>query len=229
MFVHDDSMNLPKSLERVMIGESRQYISPKTNEGYTSVTTFLSRLSAPYIARWRKNVGEEEANRVSRVATSRGTSFHKMVENLLNNEENPSEKCIDPVNLSGFNKITPLLIENLSLIYGLEQPLYSDTLKLAGTADLGGVWKGKPAIVDFKTSAKKKTRSQVHNYFMQCAAYSLMVEELTGVKFNDLVILMSCEATSDIIVFEEERSEWSNKLVDLLAKHRKGIDISNIS
>ena len=64
---------------------------------------------------------------------------------------------------------------------------------------------------------------------MQCAAYSLMVEELTGVKFNDLVILMSCEATSDIIVFEEERSEWSNKLVDLLAKHRKGIDISNIS
>ena len=48
----------------------------------TSVTSFYNR---KVFAQWRKRVGEEEANKVTTVATRRGTNFHEVCEQYLMN------------------------------------------------------------------------------------------------------------------------------------------------
>ena len=40
----------------------------------------------------------------------------------------------------------------------------------AGTTDCVGVWKGKPAIIDFKTTRKPKKREWIDDYFLQGAS-----------------------------------------------------------
>ena len=48
------------------------------------ITTVLKILSEEGIAAWRARVGEEEANRVSRIASTRGTQVHNILENYEN-------------------------------------------------------------------------------------------------------------------------------------------------
>ena len=66
----------------------RKYITPD-GEAYPSITTVLGVLSADSIAAWRARVGDEEANKISHKATTRGTAVHDLVEKYLDNEELP--------------------------------------------------------------------------------------------------------------------------------------------
>ena len=56
----------------------RHYVTPEGNK-YPSITTVLSEYSRQGIMEWRKRVGNEEANRVSGKASTRGTKLHKDV------------------------------------------------------------------------------------------------------------------------------------------------------
>ena len=51
-----------------------------------SITSITSHYSREGIAKWRARVGEEEANRVSKRATTRGTDMHLLTEHYLQNE-----------------------------------------------------------------------------------------------------------------------------------------------
>ena len=50
----------------------------------TSVTPFYNR---QIFADWRKRVGIDEANRITKKATARGTDFHEAVEVYMKNQE----------------------------------------------------------------------------------------------------------------------------------------------
>ena len=60
-------------------GETRLYETPEGNK-YPSITSVLSNMNKQGIIEWRERVGEEEAKRVSALASSRGTRVHKMLE-----------------------------------------------------------------------------------------------------------------------------------------------------
>ena len=66
-------------------GSGRIYRDPDGGE-YPSVTTVLKILSEEKIQAWRARVGEEEANRVSRIASTRGTTVHNMIEKYIAND-----------------------------------------------------------------------------------------------------------------------------------------------
>ena len=70
-----------------MVEGKRLYFTPEGNK-YPSVTTVISNNAkkAKAIARWRKNVGEEKANNITKRSTSRGTHYHSIVEDYINNE-----------------------------------------------------------------------------------------------------------------------------------------------
>ena len=76
-------------LERIEHDGKRYYVSP-TGERLPSVTTFLSHFKKDSIMKWRKRVGEEEANKISGRASRRGTKFHSLMESYLTNQ-NPEE------------------------------------------------------------------------------------------------------------------------------------------
>lgn len=199
MFNHIN-VSLP-TLERETIDGVRYYKVPTDDEllKLVSITSVTSHHNKHIFENWRKKVGEEEANRINKAATSRGTDLHSMVENYLYNIPELPETSLIAKHL--FKIIKPEL-NNINNIYALESSLYSKILGIAGTVDCIAEYKGELSIIDFKTSKKEKPRDWIEHYFVQAAAYACMFYELTGISVKKLVILMTCE-DGECVVYEE--------------------------
>ncbi len=192
-------------LETETVNGKRFY---KTPEGllYPSVTTITSQHGKDKILEWRKRVGEEEANRISTKASSRGTRVHKICENYLNNEDDYARKTM-PDSIVMFKSLQPLLDEHVNNIHALEVPLYSHHLKVAGRVDCIAEYDGRLSVIDFKTSSKLKEESWIKGYFMQCAAYAVMYEERTGIPVPQIVVMIAVESEHPQ-VFIKKRNEY---------------------
>ena len=197
-FIHHD---FPK-LERDTKPDGTRLYKTPSGFSYPSVTTITGQATAEGIAKWRARVGEEEANRVSARASSRGTRIHGYCEDYLRG--NLFE--MDMFDAEMFNSIK-FLLDDIDNIHCLETPLYSDHLQVAGTVDCIGEFQGKLSVIDFKTASKPKDRDDIYHYFMQCAAYSVAFEERTGIPIGRLVILMAVD-NDDPRWFIEKRDNW---------------------
>jgi len=197
-------------LKRKNTDKGRRYETP-SGALYPSVTTILSHKSKPYIQEWRKRIGAKEADKISRVASVRGTKIHTLCEDALNNKEEDVSK-LSLLDQEMYKEFRPLL-NDIDNIRCLEATMYSDHLRLGGQADCIAEYKGQLSVIDFKTSKKRKTRSQCYNYFIQCSAYAIMFEERTGIPINNSVILMAQEDDGPV-VFTATRDEFVTKLLD---------------
>ena len=179
-----------------------------------SITSVTSHFNKHIFVDWRKRVGEDEANRITKRATTRGTGTHELIEKHLLNEEvvldNPSTKML-------FTQAKKVL-QNINNIYALEKSLYSSELGVAGTVDCIAEYNGELSIIDFKTAAKPKPREWIENYFVQAAAYACMFYELTDIPVKKLVILMTCE-NGEVTVYEEyDKMKYMKLLVKYIEK-----------
>jgi len=193
--------DFPKLLRTTSSDGTRVYETP-SGRAYPSVTTVTGLHSAKGIMEWRKRVGEAEANRISGRASARGTRIHNHCESYLLGESTEP----DMFDAEMFNSIKPLL-DQVDNIHALEDPLYSDHLQVAGTVDCIAEFQGKLSVIDFKTSSKPKDRDDIHNYFMQTAAYAVAFEERTGIPIGRLVIIMAVD-NDDPRWFIEKRDNW---------------------
>lgn len=180
----------------------------KTPEGllYPSVTTITSQHGKDKIIEWRKRVGEEEANRISTKASSRGTRVHKLCENYLNNEDDYTRNIM-PDALVMFKSIQPILDQYVNNIHALEVPLYSDHLRVAGRVDCIAEFDGKLSVIDFKTASKPKEEKWILNYFMQCAAYAVMYEERTKITVPRIAVVIAIDGEQPQI-FVKKRNDY---------------------
>jgi len=214
-FIYHD---FPKLQRETALNGSRVYKTP-TGKTYPSVTTVTGLHSAKGIAEWRRRVGEEEANRISGKASARGTRIHQYCEDYLRG--NIFEA--DMFDLEMFNSIK-FWLNDIDNIHALEDPLYSDFLQVAGTVDCIADFQGKLSVIDFKTASKPKDRDDIHNYFMQTAAYAVAFEERTGIPIGRLVIIMAVE-NDDPRLFIEKRDNWIGgfRKLRLEYKNKNGI------
>jgi len=173
-----------------------------------SVTTVLGAQKKDAIMAWRKRVGEAEANRISKMATGRGTNVHTLCERYLNNE---SLGDIMPDAKEMFTAIKPLL-NRINNIHYQEQALWSTQLGMAGRVDCIGEFDGQLSVIDFKTSKKIKSKVEIEDYFWQTSAYALMYEELIGNPINNLVIIMAVENENPLL-FQEKTEHHIGGLV----------------
>lgn len=198
-------------LERID-GDLRQYILPdgKKVPSVTSVTGFTTKDS---IQKWRSRVGEHEANKISKKASGRGTIVHNLAEKYILNDEKFSglyEKAMpDAVDL--FHKIRRVLNTNVTAIHALETQIWSNYLKVAGTVDCIGMYGGKLAVIDFKTSAKTKEEGWIEHYFMQTSAYACAWYELTKEPINTLIVIIANDVDSEAQIFEKTTYPYLNK------------------
>jgi genome maintenance exonuclease 1 len=194
------NIKLPK-LERTTIDGTRYYFVPNEDEliKLVSITSVTSHKNRQFFADWRKKVGEETANKITKQATSRGTDMHTLAETYLRNEE--LCKNLLPISQMLFTIAKPYL-NKINNIYALENSLYSKILGIAGTVDCIAEYDGELAVIDFKTSKKPKPREWIEHYFVQCAAYACMLYELTGIMVKKFVIIMSCE-NGECAIYEE--------------------------
>jgi genome maintenance exonuclease 1 len=211
MFNHID-IELPQ-LERETIDGVRYYKVPEEEEllRLVSITSVTSHFNKEIFVKWRKKVGDVEADRITRAATSRGTDMHTLVEHHLKNENLPE---VQPLSDFLF-KIAKTELNCINNIYSLEGSLYSKQLGIAGTVDCIAEYNGELAIIDFKTSKKPKPREWIEHYFVQCMAYGCMLYELTGLSVKKLVIIMACE-NGECIVYEEYNKA---KYIKLLSEY----------
>lgn len=205
-------------LERKEINGKRYYISPQ-GKALPSVTTFLGHFKKDSIQAWRKRVGEEEANRISGRASRRGTKFHSLMESYLNNEDRFLSEDIMPDMKQSFWDMVPTL-DRIDNIHYTETMLFSETLGLAGQVDCIAEFDGIPSVIDFKTSSKLKKEDWITGYFEQCTCYSLMYEEMTGIKAKQIVVLISVDGEMQPQVFVKNRREYIPELANKIREFR---------
>jgi|TARA_B110000858_G_scaffold85550_1_gene98861 ATP-dependent exoDNAse (exonuclease V) beta subunit len=219
MKIFDYELFEAAELKRINANGKRLYLT-ETGERYPSVTTVLSYFSKKGIAKWRARVGAAEANRISTQASGFGTAVHNIAEKYTLGILDAKKE--NPIALSSFQTIQPYLDENVDNIYGIETRMYSHELKTAGTADLICRYAGKNTLLDFKTSRKRKTRDHVTTYFMQCAAYAIMVKELYDMDIEQIVILMAVREDNNPIIFVEDIEPWIKMTRKFFELHNSG-------
>jgi hypothetical protein len=218
-----------KELDTIQIGGKRHY--SVDGEYYPSVTTVLSGESKPALEAWRKRVGDAKADQISRAATNRGTGMHTLLEAYVLNEDMKGPmKAAMPSHIELFNQLQPLIDDNIGTIYGIEAPLYSKTLGVAGRADFIADWKGKPAIIDFKSSTRRKVEKYMKGYYMQEALYSAMMYEMFGFFIPKIVTLVATEETGFPDVFEQRARDHLPAAFELVSQFyaKAAADVSKI-
>ena len=209
---HTEPLQLPK-LKRKNENGHRVYYDEDKNR-YHSVTNVVGSIDQKGLDEWREKVGKDVADHVAMKSAITGTKWHKIVESYLANEESEEENIFAKAH---FNNIEPLLA-NIDQINGLETKLCSKRLGLAGTVDCIAQYKGVDSIIDFKTSSKKKKDEWIKKYFLQTTAYSIMWEELTGIKCTQIVILITGEDGSRE-EYIRNRDDYVEELEEVIAKY----------
>lgn len=178
---------------------------------FPSVTTALGDMKKDSLDEWRARIGVEEANKIAHNAASIGTRLHLMCEKYLNNDPAYNRKAF-PQEAELFRHMKPILDENVELVYGQEFPLYSLDLGVAGRCDMFCRYRGKPTIVDFKSSSKPKKKEWIENYFYQATAYAMMVMERQHLPVSNFAIIIS--SPEGVQVFEDRVIDWIERTRD---------------
>ena len=213
-FKHVD-LNL-KPLEREHIDGVRYYKIPDEDEliKMVSITSVTSHFNKEIFVNWRKRVGNETADKITKAATKRGTDMHTLTENYLYNKNLPE---VPPISEFLF-KIAKGELNKINNIYALEGPLYSKQLGVAGTVDCIAEYDGELSIIDFKTSKKPKPREWIEHYFVQAMAYGCMLYEMHDISVKKLVIIMACENGECKVYEETNKSKYIKLLGEYIRK-----------
>ena len=204
-----------QDLQTENINGKRHYVTPDGNQ-YISITSLLSNLSKADIQKWRERVGEAEANKISTKASRQGTGVHNICESYIKNEYGFLDGRM-PNEIDMFTSIQSLL-DRINNIHCVEGALYSDELELAGRTDLIAEFDNELAVIDYKTSRKKKTWEMCHAYFMQGAFYAHAYEERTGIPINNITIIMAVENEKPLL-FKETKDRWIEPLKSVIYKY----------
>lgn len=200
---------------------SRHYVGA-TGTRIPSVTTILGKSKdMTHLLEWRKRIGDAAADQITRESTSLGTMMHTHLECYIRQEARPGGTNLGRVMARDMADV--IIKEGLchvDEVNGIEVPLLYDQL-WAGTTDLVGVYKGRPAIMDFKTTIRPKTRDRVEDYMLQLTAYILAHNLTFGTDIKHGVIFM-CSRDLQYQQFDllpEELEHWKSEWVKRLTKY----------
>ena len=201
-------------------GQGRVYVDDVGNK-IPSVTTILSKTKdMTHLIAWKKRIGEDKAKQITEESAGLGTTMHAHLEAYVLGEQRPggnnygrlmAQRMADTVISEG--------LIDVDEVWGVESHLYYENL-WAGTTDLVGMYMGRPAIMDFKTTIKPKKREWVEDYRLQLAAYAMAHNNIHGTNINTTVVFMvsrECEFQKFVWTgheFEESTVLWSQKVAD---------------
>lgn len=204
------------------VTRKRVYVTPD-GEKLPSVTTILSATKdQTHLNEWRKRVGEENAKRITTEAAGVGTAMHSNLERFIAGMQR--QPGSNPVHVQA-NSMADVIIENglsdIDEVWAMEQSLYFPGL-YSGTTDLVGVYKGEPAICDYKQTNKPKKAEWVEDYYLQLTAYAMAHNEVYGTDIKRGVIFMCSrdfqyqqfEVTPD--TFNKYQDMWLGKIEEYL-------------
>jgi len=166
---------------------SRTYTADGVRK-YPSVTTVISKVATDKrsLMKWREEVGEEEAAKISQFSSSLGTKVHVCNE-LYFTKEKPVPDTYDEEVLSRHRLFVPFL-ENVKPMF-IEEAIIWETLcqdqyiGFGGTPDIVGIFENpkklgleldEPFVFlgDYKNWRSSKTADRLIDKYLQLAAYT---------------------------------------------------------
>ena len=176
------------------------------------------------IANWKERVRVQEANRIKKDASSRGTSMHAYLEKYLLGKLNLEliEFTEDKSKLMADEIIENGIKNKLSEIWGTEATLYYPG-KYAGTCDACGVYEGQESIIDFKQSNKLKREEWIEDYYLQLGAYSLAHNVVYNSRITQGIILLCTvdNVFQDFRIEGEKLIDYQNKFLEKVNQYYK--------
>jgi genome maintenance exonuclease 1 len=197
--------NITTSVTTETLKTGRTYFTP--DGAYPSITTLLGKTSSSqiWLQKWKDKVGEEEAARISKEATNRGTAVHEYLEKYWNGEDILGDLAREPANVRLPAKaLINGTSRNVTEVWAQEIPVWSPTLKFAGRVDMIGLWNSIPSIIDFKTSKKVKKGKDIKDYFLQASGYAHAHNELFGTNIQKIVIIVAVDGEEEPLIFEQK-------------------------
>ena len=222
-FIHVNDIDDIQVPHREIMAGRRVYVTPNGHT-YPSITSVLGSQPKPSLDAWRERVGDEEADRIMKESAKLGTAVHDLCERYLSNQ---NLLMVNDEARGVFNRLRFFLC-NINNIVGLEIPLYSDILKLAGTADCIAEYNGVLSLIDFKTSKRAKKEDWIEDYFIQAFFYSAAFFEMTGAIPEQIVILIAVRESFEVQVFKKpfkEMDTYIEKLIQIMKQNPQVIQI----
>tara|TARA_R100000742_G_C4278572_1_gene101593 strand:- start:1372 stop:2046 length:675 start_codon:yes stop_codon:yes gene_type:complete len=179
----------------------------------TSITSFYNREK---FIKWRKKIGEEKANQITRRATTLGTDFHEVAQNYLEGKQLDWESHL-PASKFMFHHCQPVL-DRIDNIHAIERTLFSEFLGIAGRVDCIAEFDGELAVIDFKTSQYIKPEEWLENYFVQETFYACAYYEMTGVPVKKLITIMQTPNGENHVFDKRNKDEYIKLLVKYIKK-----------
>lgn len=214
------------SVERVTAANGKRfYLDPTTDQPLPSVTTILdSTADKSFLVEWEARVGKKKAEAIRNEAAGLGTLLHTHMECHIQSIDRPGGNNIGRMLA---RRMADVIIEKamprVSEVWGFEIPLWFPGL-YAGTTDLVGLFDDEPAIMDYKTTKKMKSRDKITDYFDQTVAYGLAHNEVFGSNIRKGVIFMvSRELEYETYVLEgAEYDKHEASYLDRVGKYYAG-------
>lgn len=207
----------PSLIKETAIDGQRVYTTPN-GKRYPSVTTVIADHNKEGIDKWKARVGHSVANQIANKASSRGDVVHEALEAYLQNYPTSDfTSKMMPHEKSVYVAMKRDVEAHITEVHGMEQPLFSHKLRLAGTTDFVGRYDDIMSIVDFKTSLRLKKLKYVQGYFMQLTAYAFMFQEMTGIEIKQGVILIGVDGETEAQVIKLPRVEFSPHFKNLIS------------
>ena len=167
------------------------------------------------LARWRKRVGTDQAQKIVTEAANRGTRMHTYLENYCI-DGTIKERGNNPFSWQS-HAMAQAVIEqgmcNVDEVWGVEVPMYFPGI-YAGTTDCVGVHSGDDAIMDFKQSNKPKKVEWIEDYKLQLCAYAEAHNEVYGTKIKKGVVLMAVKPAVDEMGHLKEEPLYQEFIVE---------------
>lgn len=171
----------------------------KGGKRYPSVTEILGRMHKEYYSKWRRKIGESQADAIMDNAAAFGVSVHKVAEMVARDKTRYVLPHMEPF----AEAIQAFFDEHVEKVLGTEMELISEEYIFGGTCDLWCLLKdGRHAVVDWKT-----TRQLTREHGLQVAAYGLLLKE-NGYRINHrMVVRIKKEKPGGLYVRHYEEHE----------------------
>lgn len=220
MLFNHVGIDSPVEMNTVTIDGKRYYVTPQGNR-YPSITTVIGSNAKKQagLAKWRARIGKSKAQAKSTNSATRGTRYHKLVEDYINNQLDKTKYHDMPLPWFMFNKSQKVL-DRINNIYLQEAALYSDVLKLAGRVDCIAEFDGVLSIIDFKTSAEKKREEYLMDYYVQECGYACMLQELYGITVQQLVTIVATEEGEPQVSVVKPKKEYLILLQEYIQEYQ---------
>lgn len=221
---------LPTYPARSLRLKGQSYFEDAQGRQLPSVTTILNATKPAEdweaLKQWRDRVGAEEANRIARTASRRGSQTHKHIRSYLLGQ---AIACPDPVR-PYWDSVAPVL-SDIDRVHLVESVVVHDALSYGGRVDCVATYRGMPCVVDWKTADRPKgSVERLYDAPLQLAAYSGAVNQCyasEGMRVRHaLLVVAIADQPAELFWFDAETlvqywQQWQTRVEQFQSRFRR--------